>query len=289
MENQIIILERLFSSPVAKVWRAITDKNEMKNWYFDLAEFKAEVGFKFQFTGGPSPEKQYLHLCEITEVVYEKRLTYSWRYDGYPGNSSVTFELFGQGKQTLLKLTHVGLNTFPKENADFAVKNFEEGWNEIINTSLKNYLEKKDFQHSMIVEATDKVVFDSLTQRIPEWWTEDFEGSSNRLHDKFTVRFGHTHKTMLVEEITPNTKIVWQVVDSYLDIQEFKNKNEWNGTRIIWDILPANGDTKIALTHVGLTPAVECFDVCEKGWMSFTESLSQFLTTKKGLPFKIGG
>ena len=142
MENHMIILERLFSAPVAKVWHAITDKNEMKNWYFDLAEFKPEIGFKFQFIGGPSPEKQYLHLCEITEVIYEKRLTYSWRYEGYSGNSSVTFELFEQGNQTLLKLTHKGLETFPKENADFAVKNFEEGWKEIIHTSLKNYLEK---------------------------------------------------------------------------------------------------------------------------------------------------
>ncbi len=289
MENQIIVLERLFSAPVAKVWRAITDKDEMKSWYFDLAEFKAEIGFKFQFTGGPSPEKQYLHLCEITEVVYEKRLSYSWRYDGYPGNSSVTFELFGQGNQTLLKLSHIGLNTFPKENADFAVKNFEEGWNEIINTSLKNYLEKMDFQYSMVVKATDSAVFESLTQQIPQWWTEDFEGASNRLNAKFTIRFGNTFKTMLVEEITPNTKIAWRVVDSYLDIQEFKNKNEWNGTRIIWDIFPDNGNTKIVLTHIGLTPAVECFDVCEKGWAGFTESLSQFLTTKKGMPFKIGG
>jgi uncharacterized protein YndB with AHSA1/START domain len=143
MKNHIILVERLFSSPVAKVWHAITDKNEMKNWYFDLAEFKAEIGFKFQFTGGPSPEKQYLHLCEITEVIHEKRLTYSWSYEGYSGNSFVTFELFGQGGQTLLKLTHKGLESFPKENVDFAVKNFEEGWDEIINTSLKNYLEKK--------------------------------------------------------------------------------------------------------------------------------------------------
>jgi len=285
MENHMIILERLFRAPVAKVWHAITDKNEMINWYFDLAEFKPEIGFKFQFIGGPSPEKQYLHVCEITEVVYEKRLTYSWRYEGYSGNSSVTFELFGQGNQTLLKLTHKGLETFPKENADFAVKNFEEGWKEIIHTSLKNYLEKKDFQHSIIVKATDKAVFDSLTQQIPEWWTEDFEGSSDQLHNKFTVRFGYTAKTIVVDEITPNSKIVWHVVDSYINIQEFKNKNEWNGTQIIWEILPVGSETKIVLTHVGLTPEVECFDVCEKGWVSFTESLSKLLNTKKGLPF----
>jgi uncharacterized protein YndB with AHSA1/START domain len=143
MDTQPIVMESVLNAPVTKVWKAITDKNEMKNWYFDLAEFKPEVGFKFQFLGG-TDEKQYLHLCEITEVVHEKKLTYSWRYDGYAGNSFVTFELFEQGKNTLLKLTHTGLETFPADNNDFAKKNFVEGWTHIIHTGLKDYLEPNE-------------------------------------------------------------------------------------------------------------------------------------------------
>lgn len=139
METQPIVLERRFAASPAKVWKALTDKTEMKRWYFDLADFKAEVGFKFEFEGGP-PERSYKHLCEVTEVIPGKKLTYSWRYDGYPGISYVTFELFGQGNETLLRLTHSGTETFPRE-ADFARKNFESGWNAIVNTSLKNYLE----------------------------------------------------------------------------------------------------------------------------------------------------
>jgi uncharacterized protein YndB with AHSA1/START domain len=141
MDTQPIILEQLFDVPVSKVWRAITDKNEMKNWYFDLADFRAETGFTFRFSGGPSPERQYLHLCEVTEMIVEKKLTYSWRYEGYAGKSFVTFELFEQGSKTLLRLTHKGLETFPGDNADFDRRNFNEGWNAIVYTSLKNYLE----------------------------------------------------------------------------------------------------------------------------------------------------
>lgn len=144
MEKQTIVLERLFDAPVSKVWKAITDKNEMKNWYFDFAEFKSEIGFKFQFTGGPSAEKQYLHLCEITEVIPEKKLTYSWCYVGYSGISFVTFELFEKENKTLLRLTHKDIETFPKENPDFALHNFSEGWNHIIHTALAGYLEKKE-------------------------------------------------------------------------------------------------------------------------------------------------
>ena len=141
MNNGPIVIEQTYNAPAAKVWNAISDKNEMKKWYFDLAEFKPEVGFEFQFYGGP-PEKQYLHLCKVTDVAAGKKLTYSWRYDGYEGISFVTFELYDEGNRTRLILTHKDLESFPVSNPDFARKNFVEGWTQIINTSLKDYLEK---------------------------------------------------------------------------------------------------------------------------------------------------
>ena len=142
MDKQPIIVEKLFNAESGKIWRAITDKNEMKSWYFDLAEFKPEPGFTFSFTGGPSPEKQYVHLCEVTEVIPVTKLTHSWRYEGYAGNSFVTWELYDKGDQTLLKLTHSGIETFPNDNADFDISNFVAGWNHIINKSLDEHLGK---------------------------------------------------------------------------------------------------------------------------------------------------
>ncbi len=141
MKTEPIILERTLDAPVSKVWKAITDKNEMKQWYFNLADFKAEIGFTFQFMGGPEEGIQYLHVCEVTEVVNERKLMYSWRYEGYAGNSYVSFELNEQGNKTEVRLTHSGIETFPKANPDFAIENFREGWNHILNVSLKDYLE----------------------------------------------------------------------------------------------------------------------------------------------------
>lgn len=140
MKDEAFVIERTFNAPIEKIWQAITEKEKMKQWYFDFAEFKAEIGFEFQFFGGP-PEIQYLHLCKITEVVAGKKLTYSWRYDGYEGISFVTFELFGEGKTTRVKLTHAGLETFPKSNPDLAKERFAEGWTEIVGTSLKEFVE----------------------------------------------------------------------------------------------------------------------------------------------------
>jgi len=136
-----LVVEHSFNAPAEKVWKAITDRDQMAQWYFDLKEFRPELGFEFRFPGGPSPENQYMHVCKITEVEVGKKLTYSWRYDGFEGESFVTFLLTEQGDKTLLTLTHRGLESFPASIPDFARENFMEGWNHIVNISLKQFLE----------------------------------------------------------------------------------------------------------------------------------------------------
>ncbi|MBA4409643.1 MAG: SRPBCC domain-containing protein [Bacteroidota bacterium] len=142
MAGEAFVIERTFEVATDRIWKAITDKDEMKLWYFDLPEFRPEVGFTFRFTGGPAEDRQYLHICKITEVIPDKKLAYTWKYEGYEGNTRVTFELFEEGKQSRLKLRHEGLKTFPASNPDFAEENFAEGWTWIIGTALKEFLEK---------------------------------------------------------------------------------------------------------------------------------------------------
>ena len=141
MKSEPLIIERVVDAHLEKVWKAITDRDQMKQWYFDLKAFKPDVGFEFQFEGG-NEDRTYVHLCKVTEVVTGKKLTYSWRYEGYPGNSFVSFELFPEGEKTRLKLTHAGLETFPADNPDFEKKNFVGGWTEIIGSNLKTFVEK---------------------------------------------------------------------------------------------------------------------------------------------------
>lgn len=40
MKSEPVVIERTFDIPIQKVWKAITDKEQMKHWYFDLAELK---------------------------------------------------------------------------------------------------------------------------------------------------------------------------------------------------------------------------------------------------------
>lgn len=138
----MVIVEKVYNTTIEKVWTALTDKEEMKQWYFSLDDFRPEVGFEFRFPGQGHKGEQYMHICKITEVIRYKRLQYSWRYENYQGYSIVTFELSDEGNQTRLKLTHDGLETFPKNNSDFARESFNTGWTELITVLLTQYLEK---------------------------------------------------------------------------------------------------------------------------------------------------
>ncbi|GAA4274270.1 SRPBCC domain-containing protein [Aquimarina gracilis] len=135
-----VVVEEIYNASIEMVWKALTDKEEMKKWYFDLSEFKPKVGFEFQFTGQGVKGDNYLHLCKITEVIPLEKLQYSWQYENLEGYSLVTFELFEEENKTRLKLTHSGIETFPQNNSDFDIKNFEGGWAELLTKLLKKQL-----------------------------------------------------------------------------------------------------------------------------------------------------
>ena len=68
-----IVMERTFDAPVGRVWTALTDVNEMRQWYFDLKEFKPEIGFEFEFLV-EHEGNTYHHVCKVTEVIPQGKL-----------------------------------------------------------------------------------------------------------------------------------------------------------------------------------------------------------------------
>ncbi|WP_262732844.1 SRPBCC family protein [Gaetbulibacter sp. NE] len=141
MSDKIVTVSQKVNTSIERVWKAITHKDQMKNWYFELEEFLPEKGFKFEFIGYGHTGEQFNHLCEITEVIPLKKLQYSWEYKGYVGKSFVTFYLDENAKSTTITVTHEGIETFP-DHPDFDKSNFTGGWKHIIKKSLYNYLTK---------------------------------------------------------------------------------------------------------------------------------------------------
>jgi uncharacterized protein YndB with AHSA1/START domain len=215
-----LVIERTYDAPVATVWRAITTKEDIKQWSFDMKEFRPEVGFEFQFYGEKDGVK-FFHRCKITEVISEKKLAYTWRYEGYEGDSLVTFELFPEGKKTRIKLTHEGLESFPKIPV-FARENFVAGWTCIIGEELKKFVETnpapdREIVINRVVDAPRELVWRAMTnpKHVVQWWGP--RGFTTTI-EKMDVRPGGVWKhVMQGPDGTdyPNKSIFTEIVKPY--------------------------------------------------------------------------
>lgn len=140
MDQTQVIVERTYNAPPEKVWEAITNPDQMKEWYLPVEEFQPEVGFETSFEQEENG-KVYPHVWKVTEVIPERKISYAWRLQGFPGNSLVTFELAPDGEGTKLTVTHMGLDSFRGDlYPDLAVTNIKEGWEYFINDSLPQFL-----------------------------------------------------------------------------------------------------------------------------------------------------
>jgi hypothetical protein len=144
-------------------------------------------------------------------------------------------------------------------------------------------MKRQDYTATILVKATTNNAFKNINH-VASWWTENIEGSSERLNDVLTIHFGEeSFVTIKIVESVPDNKIVWTVTDCYL--QWFADKKEWKGTQIVFEISAEGNSTRIQFTHVGLTPQVECYDNCVKGWdQYFKDSLTKLINEGKGLP-----
>ncbi|MHB8651576.1 MAG: SRPBCC family protein [Minisyncoccota bacterium] len=145
-------------------------------------------------------------------------------------------------------------------------------------------MQKQDYNVIITANISAKEAFEAICH-VSQWWIKDFEGSSEKLNDEFSVRVGDKHfsKQKLVE-VVPDRKIVWLVTESKLSWLK-EDKTEWTNTKMSFDISTDGNKTQISFTHFGLVPQVACYDNCVKGWnFLIKESLLKLLTTGEGLP-----
>lgn len=143
----------------------------------------------------------------------------------------------------------------------------------------------QDYKATITANTSAREAFNSIN-RVSDWWSERFSGSAQKLNDVFTVHFefGDSFTIRIIDLVT-DKKIVWLVTDC--DLTWVKDKKEWKNTKMWFEISTENKSTQISFTHIGLVPALECFDGCTKGWDYFIKgSLFKLLTSGKGEPDK---
>jgi hypothetical protein len=141
----------------------------------------------------------------------------------------------------------------------------------------------QDFTATITVDQTPAGVVEAI-KNVRGWWSEQIEGSTDKVGDEFTYRYKDVHfcKMKLIE-ISPQKRVAWLVVDNYFNFT--KDKSEWKGTKIVFDLSRKDNVTEIRFTHEGLVPEYECFNICSKAWGSYINgSLRNLTMTGKGQP-----
>lgn len=141
----------------------------------------------------------------------------------------------------------------------------------------------RNYTTTSTVDQTPEEVFAAITN-VRGWWSGDIEGGTTKLGDEFIFHYEDIHRSkQKITTLVPNKKVVWHVLEGYLKFT--KDKTEWMGTDIVFDILQKGNKTEVHFTHQGLVPEFECFDACSGGWEFYINgSLRDLITTGKGRP-----
>lgn len=140
-----------------------------------------------------------------------------------------------------------------------------------------------DYQNTLHVKAPPEAVFQALTTAagLSAWWTRavGFGDAGGELE----FFFGDSEPLVMhVEEAVP-TSVAWTVKEcSFLP--------DWIGTRPTFTIAPhGDGQSVVMFRHIGLTPELECIDMCTRGWNHFIASLGEYVEQGHGNPLGSAG
>jgi hypothetical protein len=129
---------------------------------------------------------------------------------------------------------------------------------------LEIIMSNRDYTTTFAVDQTPAEVFAAINN-VRGWWSGEIDGSTNELGDEFTYRYEDVHRSkQKVTELIQDKKVVWHVLEATLNF--VRDKTEWTGTDIAFDIARHGDKTEVRFTHFGLVPEVECFNDCSSAW-----------------------
>lgn len=166
--------------------------------------------------------------------------------------------------------------TKPKEYVNNMAKPYS-------NHHQKTTMENKHFTITIEVNQSPEEVFKAINH-VRGWWSENITGSTDQLNAEFIYQYKEVHVCKLkITEFIPGKKVVWLVLENQFNFT--KDKSEWKGNEIIFDISEKNGKTQLEFTQLGLAPEYECYSVCRDAWSSYIQgSLKNLIASGQGKP-----
>ena len=129
------------NAPLSRVWKALTDPEELSQWMLMQTTFVPEINKDFTFKTYPGQEMQAFFKCKVIEIVQNKKLSFTWNMNSMDADTLVTIELKQAGNQTELTLVHTGWDNLPSETAEQMKESHSKGWDLRFCEKLKELIE----------------------------------------------------------------------------------------------------------------------------------------------------
>lgn len=252
----IVKVEAVFDATKSQVWEALTNTEIMKVWYFDISNFKLEVGSEFSFYEGD--KKEYLHEGEILKVEQNVVLQHTWKHPQQSkGSSIVTWEIEEtDNNKVKVTLSHEGLENFADAGPNFAPANYEMGWNAIVKTNLRNYLYGiKKIVFEQEIKSSAETVWNKMWDKksYTDWTTPFCAGTyftgeielGSRIHF-IAPSFDGMYSDVFY--LIPNKLIIFKHIGNLKDLKELPIDAEaerWTGSFETYKLNEVHGVTTV--------------------------------------------
>lgn len=254
------------------VWAHLTRADLLGKWFHPAKEDLRE-GHPYTLLSAKDGGTMCWGMVEKTTPPEHMR----WSFTVGPMNgtmSTVDWRLTQTAGGTLLSLEHSGL---PEGGEGYGlVLALDKGWHGFVgNLHAMGDDYCATIHTAASPDAARAAIFDDMTG----WWSPHVEKTDTGA----TIRFGDSHATF--EFSQRDGTYVWTCTDANMIIDGIADSTEWHGTTLIWQILPEGDGSRITLSHIGLTPALDCHNVCTNGWARYFEtSLLAYLCGETASP-----
>lgn len=140
--NDEIALGIKVRGTAAEIWRALTDSDDIENWWSDEVTLEPRVGGKFQEVWEDDDGNKCLASGKVIALQAKKSITFTWREKDWPKESQTecTFSIEDEGAHRILTVMHVGWKSLPEKSRKQIMKDFHVGWTYHLK-ELKSYLD----------------------------------------------------------------------------------------------------------------------------------------------------
>lgn len=281
MQTLEVNLERVIDASPAEVFEAWLDPQHPGSPWFQVDRLILQPvpdGLFYRMhiatQGAVAGQLELPHFGRFIAIDANRRIEHTWMSQHTRGvETFVTIDFLPDGERTRLVLRHVGI-----PDDEFG-RMHETGWTHYLE-ALSGYF--GSFSGSFTVSQSPETVIVAIAN-VRGWWSEGITGSAAQVGDRFIHTYLDVHRCEVeVTAIVPGRQVVWTVRDNQFSFTQ--DQTEWIGTRIIFDLTVLDGETEVILTHLGLVPTYECFEICRDGWTTYLASLERLIRTGQGEP-----